>query len=99
MNTADFIPLKQLCMHYKVEISFFSNLCEIGLIEIITIEQDQYIHHDQISDVEKMIGMYHELDVNIEGIDIVFNLLRKIDDLQNEILFVKNRLRLYENDF
>ncbi len=98
MNTENLIPLNQLCTHYKVEMSFFSNLSEIGLIEIKTIEQSQYIHHDKINDIEKMIRMYYELDVNIEGIDIVFNLLQKIDDLQNELISVKNRLRLYEND-
>ena len=98
MNTENFIPLNQLCTHYKVEMSFLSNLSEIGLIEITTIEQSQYIHHDKINDIEKMIRMYYELDVNIEGIDIVFNLLQKIDDLQNELISVKNRLRLYEND-
>ena len=41
--------------------------------------------------------MHQELDVNIEGIDVVFNLLQKIDDLQNELISVKNRLRLYES--
>ena len=98
MNTENFILLNQLCTHYKVEMSFFSNLNEIGLIEITTIEQSQYIHHDKINDIEKMIRMYYELDVNIEGIDIVFNLLQKIDDLQNELISVKNRLGLYENE-
>jgi hypothetical protein len=41
--------------------------------------------------------MHQELDVNIEGIDVVFNLLQKIDTLQKELVKVKNRLRFYEN--
>jgi len=98
MNTENFIPLNKLCKHYKVEMSFFNNLSEIGLIDIITIKQYQYIHYDKINEIEKMIRMYHELDVNIEGIDIVFNLLKKIEDLQNELISVKNRLRIYEYD-
>lgn len=97
MSKENFISLKKLCTHYKVEISFFQNLSEIGLIEITTIEQSQYIHQDKIHDIEKMIRMYSELDINIEGIDIVFNLLQKIDDLQNELMSIKNRLDLYEN--
>jgi hypothetical protein len=98
MKAENFIPLHQLCMHYNVEMSFFSILNEYGLIEIKTIEQSHYIHQDKLNDIEKMIRMYYELDVNIEGIDIVFNLLQKIDDLQNELISVKNRLRFYEND-
>jgi hypothetical protein len=98
MNTEKFIPLNQLCTNYQVEISFFGNLNDIGLIEIITIENGQYIHYDRLNDVEKMVRMYRELEVNIEGIDIVFNLLHKIDDLQDKLTAARNRLRLYEDD-
>ncbi len=96
MEAKDFIPVIQLCSHYKVEVSFFNALNEVGLIEITTIEQASYLHQDTIGDVEKMIRIHHELNVNIEGIDVVFNLLQKVDDLQNELNAAQNRLRLYE---
>lgn len=98
MNIENYISLNQLCVSYQLEMSFFNELNEIGLIEIISTEQDDYIHTDRLVDVEKMIRLYHELDINIEGIDIVFNLLYKINDLQDQLLDVKNRLRLYESD-
>jgi len=98
MEIKDFIPVIQLCSHYKVEISFFNELNEVGLIEITTIEQSLYLHQDGINDVEKMIRIHRELNVNTEGIDVVFNLLQKVDDLQNELNNVQNRLRLYENN-
>lgn len=97
MSKENFIPLAKLCTHYKVEMSFFSRLSEIGLIEITTMEQSQYIHPDKINDIEKMIRIHQELNVNMEGIDIVFNLLQKIDDLQNELISIKNKLDLYKN--
>ena len=81
MNMENLIPIPILCAHYEVEMSFFTNLNEMGLLEIKTIETSQYI----------------DSDVNIEGIDIVFNLLQKIDMLQNELTALKNRLRLYES--
>ncbi|MFV7234323.1 chaperone modulator CbpM [Flavobacterium sp. ZB4R12] len=96
MNIENLIPIPALCTHYKVEISFFNNLSEMGLIEIKTIKEMQYIDTD-IYEIEKMIRIHQELAVNIEGIDVVFNLLQKIDDLQNELISVKNRLRLYES--
>ena len=96
MNTENLIPLTQLCLHYQVELSFFSSLNEIGLIEIEILEQSEYLHQDKINDVEKMIRLYHELNVNPEGIDVVFNLLQKVEALQHELISVTNRLRLYE---
>ncbi|MDZ4679225.1 MAG: chaperone modulator CbpM [Saprospiraceae bacterium] len=96
MNTENLIPLSQLCLHYQVELSFFSSLNEIGLIEIEIIEQSQYLHQDKINDVEKMIRLYHELNVNPEGIDVVFNLLQKVEALQLELISVTNRLQVYK---
>ena len=98
MSTENFIPINTLCTHYKVEMSFFSNLNENGLLEITTIDDTHYVHFEKISDIEKIIRMHNELDVNIEGIDVVFNLLEKIDNLQNELISLKNRLRFYEDD-
>ena len=97
MNMENLISIPELCIHYTVEMSFFTNLSEMGLLEIKTIESKQYIDSDAIYEIEKMIRMHQELDVNIEGIDVVFNLLQKIDRLQNELTALKNRLRLYES--
>ncbi|MGB5229159.1 MAG: chaperone modulator CbpM [Eudoraea sp.] len=99
MKLKDFIPIVQLCEHYSVEVSFFNELHEEGLISITTLEKTSYLHQDKISDVEKMIRIHQELNINTEGIDAVFNLLNKIDSLQNELNKLHNRLRLYENDF
>ncbi|WP_372792362.1 chaperone modulator CbpM [Lutibacter sp.] len=92
MSTKNFILLNNLCTHYDVEMSFFNSLNEFGLIEIISVEETQYIHHDKISDVEKMIRIHQELNVNIEGIDVVLNLLEKIEELQKELIITKNKL-------
>jgi hypothetical protein len=98
MEKKDLVPLQKICSHYEIELSFINDLNEIGLIEIKTIEQAQFVHQDKIIDIEKMIRIHHELDVNIEGIDVVFNLLQKVDDLQSELIALQNRLNIYEND-
>jgi hypothetical protein len=97
MNIKNFIPISQLCAVYKVEMSFFTKMNEFGLIEIVTIEQAYFVHKDKTSDIEKMIRMHHELNINLEGIETVFNLLEKIKNLQNELIATKNRLRMYED--
>lgn len=92
------IAITTLCTHYEIEISFIDALHKTGLIQFVIIKQDRFIHQDQISDLEKMIRLHHELNVNIEGIDIVFNLLEKENELRKELNALKNKLRLYEND-
>ncbi|MCB0704458.1 MAG: MerR family transcriptional regulator [Saprospiraceae bacterium] len=90
------IPAEHICSHYNIEISFVDALNKIGLIEIEIIEQTQFIHQEQIGDLEKMIRLNNELNVNLEGIDVIFNLLEKERQLRNELTVLKNRLRLYE---
>jgi hypothetical protein len=92
------IAITTLCSHYEIEFSFIDALHKTGLIQIEIVKQDQFIHQDQIGDLEKMIRLHHELNVNIEGIDVVFNLLEKEKELREELKALKNRLKLYEND-
>jgi len=97
MERGDLIPLVQLCRTYDLEISFFNELSEIGLIDLISMDQDLCLHHDYIGRIEKIIRMHTELRVNIEGIDVIFNLLQKVENLESELNSVKNRLGLYED--
>lgn len=99
MEEQDFISVIQLCEHYKVEVSFFKQLEAEGLVEITTIEKTKCLHQNSISDVEKMIRIHQELNINIEGIDVVFNMLKKMNALQTKMNLLQNRLRLYETDF
>ena len=67
-----------------------------GLIEILTIREEEFINQDQLQKIEKYVRFYYELDINIEGIDTIMNLLRRIDLMRNEIIQLKNRLGIYE---
>ncbi|SHG44591.1 MerR HTH family regulatory protein [Flavobacterium segetis] len=97
MTLENLISIPELCSHYQMEMSFFTNLKEVGLVEIKTVETISYIDSACIYEIEKMIHIHQDLDVNIEGIDVVLNLLEKIEALNNEVTSLKNRLRLYES--
>lgn len=96
MKREELIPLSHFCEFYNVEMTFFTQLNEYGLIEIHTIETLVYVHEDETNMLEKMIRMHNDLHLNFEGIDTVLHLLTKIESLQNELLQAKNKLRLYE---
>lgn len=92
------ISTKTICKHYKIELAFIDSLHQMGLVQIEIIEEDKFILQDQMSDLEKMVRLHQELNVNLEGIDVVFNLLEKERELRNELNTLKNRLRLYEGE-
>ncbi|QKJ64126.1 chaperone modulator CbpM [Flavobacterium sp. M31R6] len=97
MKTDNWILLQTISSHYQIELSFFNHLQDLGLIEIEVMEQSPYVNENQMHNLERMIRLHHELEVNPEGIDVVFNLLQKIEHLQKDLMIAQNRLRLYEN--
>jgi hypothetical protein len=97
MNKVNLIPANEFCASHNIEISFIDSLQEVGLIEITTVQEIEYIQESQLNELEKIVRLYYELDINLEGIDTVFHLLQRINDMQDEITLLKNRLRLYES--
>ena len=97
MSTETYIPLKKLCTYYKVETSFFEGLNDYGLIEITTIEKSLWVHQNYIKNLDAIVRLHQDLNINFEGIDTVLNLLEKINNLQNELVVSKNRLRIFED--
>ncbi len=96
MNTQELIIVTTFCQQYEVELNFVNDLESIGLIDIITYNNEQYLHSNQLVTVEKIIRLHNELHINKEGIDVVFELLDKIKLLNKEVHELKNRLDLYE---
>ena len=98
METQEFIPVEVFCNQYGVEISFISSLQQFGLIEITTFNETSCIPLSKLKETEKLIRLHEELEINLQGIDVVSQLLQRIQLLQLEIHTLKNRLSLYEDE-
>ena len=96
MQTEYLIALDEFCASHNIEISFISSLEQNGLIEITTVQDAGFIDASQLQHLEKIVRFYYELDINLEGIETITHLLQRINSLQDEIIALKNRLRLYE---
>ena len=98
MQTEYLIPIDEFCASHSIEMSFINSLQKNGLIEITTIKETVFIDSEQLQQVEKFIRFYYDLDINLEGIETITHLLHRIRAMQNEIISLRNRLRLYESD-
>jgi hypothetical protein len=92
----DLIAVNEFCVNHHIEFSFINLLQQNGLIEIRTIESKYFVEKEQLPQLEKYVRFYYELNINLEGIETISYLLQRIENLQNEIIKLKNRLRLYE---
>jgi hypothetical protein len=93
----EFIAIDELCRHYEVDRCLLIEMKEIGIIEVVSVSGSDCIRLEQVTKLEKTLRLQEDLNLNLEGIDVVFNLLQQIDDLNAELLELRNRLRLYED--
>lgn len=96
MEINNLVLVEHFCSNSDVEFSFINSLSDSGLIEIIVLEDKKYISKEQLKDLERAIHFHYELNINIEGIEVIYNLLKQIDDLQQELIVTKNKLNLFD---
>lgn len=96
METDDLIIVEVFCKEYQIEINLIHDLEEFGLIETITQNKKRYLHSNQLAKVERIIRLHNELNINKEGIDVILDLLQKVNKLNSEVKYLKDKLGLYE---
>lgn len=96
MSTNNLVLVSHFCQHHQVEMSFIDSLQSYGLIAIQVIQEDKYVHIDDINEIEKMIKFYYDLGINLEGIDVVFNLLLQNEALRRELDIAHQKLKVLD---
>ena len=98
MQTEEMIPASECCIHYHIEQSFINSLKDAGLIEISIVEENVYVPTNQLGQLEKLVRLYYEMDINLEGIETITYLLQRMNEMQRQITQLSNRLSLYEGE-
>lgn len=87
----ELIIIEEYCIQSEIEPDFIIQLENEGLIEIYIVDDKRYIDSSQLRDIEQYARWYYDLSINIEGIDVIRNLLSRMTEMQEEI----SRLREY----
>ena len=97
MQPEEMISIDEVCIHYNIERSFIYLLKESGLMTISIEEEKLFIPSDQLNNLEKIIRLYYDLGINLEGLETITYLLQRMNEMQQEINRLSNRLMVYEN--
>tara|TARA_R110002049_G_scaffold14471_1_gene61087 strand:+ start:9532 stop:9819 length:288 start_codon:yes stop_codon:yes gene_type:complete len=92
----EYILITDFCMSHNIETHFVLELYEFGLVDLVVKENVQYLPIRQLPKAEKIIRLYSDLDINLEGISVITRLLKQMENMQVEITQLKNKLDLYE---
>lgn len=97
MEGKGLILISRLCEEYRVEITFFREVEDSGLLEFENISDRQYIREEHLELFEKILRLHRDLEVNVEGIDVILNLMERISGLENQLRQMRSHLDLYED--
>ena len=94
MGTIQLISIKEFCASHGVEHTYLFELQEYGFVEL---KQEEFIEETEVPKVEKVMRLHHEMGINFEGIDVILNLLDRVDNMNSEMTRLRNRLLIYED--
>lgn len=92
----ELVIISEYIKYSGIEPQFIALLEENELIHIYELENERFLHHDELSEIEKYARLYYDLSINIEGIDVINHLLRRIDEMKQEMNTLHSRLRFME---
>jgi chaperone modulatory protein CbpM len=98
MERSELVPAKEFCTYHHISHSFIRSLEDAGLIEIISIEEESFLHLENIQDLEKLVRLHTELEINPEGIEAIAHLLQRMQMMQQQMKELQQRLSLYEHE-
>lgn len=92
MSQVNLIATTDICIHHGVEYTFIDSLSEAGLLKVKVVKKSSYIPEPELQRLEKMIRMHQDLEINIAGIEAIVHLLERVEQMQEEMRLLRNRL-------
>jgi hypothetical protein len=86
------IAITTICTYQEVEYTFINSLSEAGLLRLEVVDQTPYLPESDLQKLEKMIRLHDELEINVAGIEAITHLLERVEQMQEELRVLKNRI-------
>lgn len=96
MDKQELIAIDLFCTHQGVESTFVHALRERGLITITVSNERQYIAAEELPRLEKLARMHYDLEINLEGLEAISHLLKRMVELQDRMRRLDERARLFD---
>ncbi len=90
------LAIHEFCHLNNVPESFLDQLADFRLIQLIEVDTRKYILEGELNKIMRFANLRYELNINLEGIDVINNLLQQIDELQEKIYTLQNKIDFYE---
>ena len=96
-----YIAITEFCQYHEIEEKVIREFIDFGLIRIHQQENQEVLRRKDIKRVERMLRLAQDLNINLEGIEIILNILARLKKMykQNQELQEKLSRLKQENYF
>lgn len=99
MKHTAYILVSEFCRYHHIEVGFIEKLQSYGVIEISRQSDGDSLSEEEISHLEKMVRLHQELAIHPEDLDVVSDLINRLEAMQSEMEQIKERLQFFEQHF
>ncbi|WP_276166112.1 chaperone modulator CbpM [Zobellia alginiliquefaciens] len=96
MEQQEYVSVTEFCNGHSISTSIISQLNEFGLVRVIERSDSLYIPLEELPKTEKMLRLHTDLNINLEGVEVITRLLERIERANEEMVKLRNKLSLYE---
>lgn len=90
------IPAETFCLSHQIEVQFIEDLHDFGLVEVVSKKKTLFIPETEIQKLGRILVFNRELDINLAGIETIFQLLERIEGMQDRLTKLENKLKKYQ---
>jgi hypothetical protein len=93
------ISREELVKIYNIEITFFDELVDGGLLNVETENEVRYLLYEDLPVFEKFTNWHYDLEINLPGLEVIHDMLRKMEDLKRKNRDLMNKLSAINDQY
>ncbi|WP_347219731.1 chaperone modulator CbpM [Chryseobacterium sp.] len=93
------ISREELVRIYNIEITFFDELVDYGLLTVHIEDEVHYLMYEDLPDLEKFANWHYDLEINLPGLEVIHNMLKKLEALKRRNRELMNKLSAISDQY
>ncbi|HBV14663.1 chaperone modulator CbpM [Chryseobacterium carnipullorum] len=93
------ISREELVKIYNIEITFFDELVDGGLLNVETENEIHYLLYEDLPVFERFTNWHYDLEINLPGLEVINDMLQKMEDLKRRNRDLMNKLSAISDQY
>ncbi len=96
MAARKYIYIRDFCQGHSLEEAFLRELQENELLSIEEVDSQPAFPRRELQQLERLVRLHRDLDLGPQGLQVVQQLLDRLDQMEQELWQLRRRLRRWE---